>query len=69
MTPVIHLIHDAEVSRMKKQEPLMSDAWSTTRCCKESVAALFEAGDHFTAHPSIANCPSSHSTVSGKDPE
>lgn len=66
MTPVIHLIHDGEAARMKKKQAV---AGAVTRCCRESVLDLFHAGDHFTSHPSIANCPQSHSTVSGKDPE
>ena len=66
MTPVIHLIHDGEAQRMKAH---MSYSGAVTRCCKESVAFLLLSGDHFTVHPSIANCPQSHSTVSGKEPE
>jgi len=68
VTPVIHLVLDGEAHRMK-EKARMSDAWAVTRCCKKPVLDLYYAGDHFTAHPSIANCPQSHSTVSGKEPE
>lgn len=66
MTAVIHLITGAEAHRMWVG---MSFSGAVTRCCKESVLDLHHAGDHFTVHPDIANCPQSSGTVSKKESE